>query len=591
MSETDIQKVSVYDDRIIQERPAYAVNQGALSLTNAPFRAISQSASQHTYNVNVPSVNTFVDRGIDWTSTFFIKAKLKFDGGHAPGANDNLLTIGLDTALPAFPLHSLCNTVTCTINDATTTLNVNDVIYEMLRLTDYKKNRNQRTCPTMLDKYGNYNDSVGNINHTLSGYQDATDYDNVPNGAHFQVDYVDNSGVPLLPGHFPPKGNGSDLDYDVNLRVTSTEKIMLSPFIFSDVHENDTGLFGVQNMNFVMNIGTGSRILRTNRANCTMTCELFTPSGKSSAFQNSQLDVQFLTPSLSVPLPQRSIVPYWEFPRYISSHDLPTFAPNELTEVISNTIVLPCIPDLFLIYAKPRVSDLTTNDADFYFHISIQFDNFAGVLSSHSTEQLYSMSFQNGLETDYNSWRGQAKTKEGHTQLVGGFLVLKPSKDITLQEGQAPGLLGQYSFQANCRVRNTHTTETYTHLDLFIVAVNSGFFETQNGSSRILKSILSEADVLGAKQGGTTTGNIQRMVGSGLGKQIGSRLMTMIRNHRPIVTAVKTALQNSNNKVANKVGNMLETKGFGSCGAGVTGAGKSSKKKESSKKAILSRLM
>ena len=227
---------------------------------------------------------------------------------------------------------------------------------------------------------------------------------------------------------------------------------------------------------------------------------------------------------------------------------------------------------------------------------SIQFDNFAGVLSSHSTEQLYSMSFQNGLETDYNSWRGQAKTKEGHTQLVGGFLVLKPSKDITLQEGQAPGLLGQYSFQANCRVRNTHTTETYTHLDLFIVAVNSGFFETQNGSSRILKSILSEADVLGAKQGGTTTGNIQRMVGSGLGKQIGSRLMTMIRNHRPIVTAVKTALQNSNNKVANKVGNMLETKGFGSCGAGVTGAGvtgagKSSKKKESSKKAILSRLM
>ena len=42
-----------------------------------------------------------------------------------------------------------------------------------------------------------------------------------------------------------------------------------------------------------------------------------------------------------------------------------------------------------------------------------------------------------------------------------------------------------------------------------------------------------------------------------------SRLMTMIRNHRPIVSSVKTALQNSNSKVANKVGDFLETKGFG----------------------------
>ena len=122
-------------------------------------------------------------------------------------------------------------------------------------------------------------------------------------------------------------------------------------------------------MNFVMNIGTGSRILRTNREDCTMTAALYTPTGKSSAFENSQLDVQFLTPSLSVPLPPRSIVPYWEFPRYISSHVLSSFTSGAKTNIISNTIVLPCIPDLFLIYAKPRVSDLTTNDADFYFFL------------------------------------------------------------------------------------------------------------------------------------------------------------------------------------------------------------------------------
>ena len=172
---------------------------------------------------------------------------------------------------------------------------------------------------------------------------------------------------------------------------------------------------------------------------------------------------------------------------------------------------------------------------------------------------------------------------------------MRPGTDITLQEGQAPGLLGSYSFQCNVTIRNT-SSRAFSHANLFIVAVNSGFFETQNGSSRILKSVLSEADVLGAKTGGTTTGNLQRMVGSGLGKHLGSRLMTMIRNHRPIVSSVKTALQNSNNKVANRVGDFLETKGYGQCGAGstgagVTGAGKSKVKKKEQKKAILSRLM
>jgi hypothetical protein len=47
----DIEKLAVFDDRIVQTRPKYAVEKGALSLTNAPFAAISQSQSQHTYNV------------------------------------------------------------------------------------------------------------------------------------------------------------------------------------------------------------------------------------------------------------------------------------------------------------------------------------------------------------------------------------------------------------------------------------------------------------------------------------------------------------------------------------------------------------
>lgn len=52
---SDILKQAVYDARIVQpEQMRYAVEKGALSVTNAPFKAISASASQHSYQINVP---------------------------------------------------------------------------------------------------------------------------------------------------------------------------------------------------------------------------------------------------------------------------------------------------------------------------------------------------------------------------------------------------------------------------------------------------------------------------------------------------------------------------------------------------------
>lgn len=48
---TDIEKLAVFDPRIVQNRPKFAVNKGGLSVTNSPFNAISQTASQHTYNI------------------------------------------------------------------------------------------------------------------------------------------------------------------------------------------------------------------------------------------------------------------------------------------------------------------------------------------------------------------------------------------------------------------------------------------------------------------------------------------------------------------------------------------------------------
>jgi len=60
-----IEKIAVYDARIIQEAPRYGVQKGALAVSVSPFNAQSASASNMNFQVLVPSLNVFVDRKID----------------------------------------------------------------------------------------------------------------------------------------------------------------------------------------------------------------------------------------------------------------------------------------------------------------------------------------------------------------------------------------------------------------------------------------------------------------------------------------------------------------------------------------------
>ena len=628
----DIEKLAVFDSRIVQSRPRYAVEKGALSLTNAPFNAISATASQHTYNIYVPSENVFVDRAVEWTSTVTMSSVITPSGTLANWAlNFPIVVPGVDFALTAFPLNSLCSTMTATINDTTSVINSQDVLKEVLRLTDYKKNRLQRTCPTMLDKYQCYDDAYGLPNCPLNGYGTAMDYDGVQNGAFGQIVFTDSAGQPLvegkcytngvltatqgavpstaiagtyrcvngLPSLVASTGNSGIVDcagpFTIYYQWTSTEKLVLSPFTFSDVHEWDTGLFGINNIQLIMNLQSPTRIVRYTgvrwnqgiggygaagagsnpESYATLTATQFA----SSPFQRSVVNVQFLTPSLDVPLPPKSVVPYMEFPRYITN-GTSTIAADTPLQIQSQTITLPQIPDLLIVYVKgllPAGSGSTNgindpNFGDFYLPIasrsygnvanplSVNFDNFSGLLSSHTAEELYGMSVKNGLDMDWLSWTGaafsgqnaykpvasasttgvgwggfgsqlagsnppSAATGAQKVPLTGSILVLKPSQDITLQTGQAPSLVGNFTLQFNLTVYN-NTGQDGVQPQLFVITANSGFFESIRGSSRIIKGVLSEQDIIGAPLAPTATRQeLHRYVGgAGLMSSLGNIL-------------------------------------------------------------------
>ncbi len=468
MATADISKEAVFDQRIVQSPARYAVEKGGLSLTNAPFNAISASASQMSFNINVPSQNVFVDRAIEMAASVGLAFNVAVNAAVAPYvAGQPVIAFGRDIALAAFPLQQLIATATATINDTSATINLDTVMKEVLRLTDYRKNRLSRTCPTMLDKYAHYDDSYLAVNSPLASYLDATDPGLVPNGAWWNIQYTDATGAALVgAGSYvsggvtvsyvagvPVRANPDPAQYPLFIKFFSTEKLLLSPFVFADACEYETGLFSINNIQLVLNMKSAQGISRVLRATTgggrTVSAVQFNNfSATGSPFQSARVNVQFVTPSLALPLPAKSIVQYLEFPRYISNN-YQQIAAGQSSVLNSQTIVLPQIPDMLIIYCKP-VTEGDNHTADFYLPITainVNFDNFAGLLSSHTTEQLYAMAVHNGLEMDFDAWRGYAYS--GRTgaliQTVGGFLVLKPGIDLALQEGQAPGLLGRGS--------------------------------------------------------------------------------------------------------------------------------------------------
>jgi len=611
----DIQKEAIFDDRIIQSPPRYAVEKGALSLTNAPFNAIAATSSQQTFNIYVPSENVFVDRALRWSGTAFYGIQTLASQEWLAAGVDYLtpiLTYGTDVSLTPLPLNYLCQTMTATINDTTSVINSQDVLMEVMRLTNYKKNLLQRTSPTMLDKYQWNGTGLRTINDPMAGFAEAMNVDEQPNGAFGGFFWTDQFGNNLaLPGAqgytvdaasgttygtytaqnaagvsvavsyvngVPCVNNGgvapaAAIQFPLFFGFRSTEKLVLSPFVFADDCEDDTGLFGINNIQLIMNFKSGAalqRILRvrnnggqptTGAASFggypTGTAPVVVPGSlqwnagaTGGVWQSAVINVQFLTPSLDVPLPPKSVVPYMEFPRYITQQQNGN-APPGVIQLQSQTITLPQIPDLLLIYVKASQANgypdpQSAEYGDCYMPIansfnssiknplSINFDNFSGLLSSHTTEELYQMSVANGLQMPWNTWSGLAysenATPAGQTTFgsglpanpyqvggslrptVGGFLVLKPSKDITLQPGQAPSLVGNFTLQFNLSVVNTFGyTVTPT---LYVITANSGFFESIRGSSRIIKGVLSEQDIISAPMSSAQTrSGLNRLVG------------------------------------------------------------------------------
>ena len=531
MSSSDFSKVKVLDDVLATtDSVKYAVVKGAQNITPSVNNAISKSNSSITFNIQTPSEATVLSRRI------MIQSKICFRVTGTRLADGPLLEIGNDSALGPYPFQSLCNTIQMTINNNTVTQNQRDVMFALQRFGDARETyRYNTSTPIAYDQYWNYDDALLANNNPNGAWNNvANDPSYQPRGA-FRLSSVS--------GNVDGSANAVAT---VDIVVEVTEPLMLSPLIWCDPQSNNQGFYGIQVLNLVFNIGSTNRLFRTAGTNVkpatAFTVDLGFPGGESNgnAFLDTRLLIQYYTRQPSDLVPARNVVPYAEYPRYItnvtgtipaatsgggSSGD--AIVPGPFPTIESNSISLNQIPDKILIFVRKRLANQTAFDADCFFPIKrlrVNFNNKAGLLTSATKWDLWRMSVESGSNQTWAEFSGSAvKFPSAYNGGVaeiptcGSVLALSMGKHIELDDVFAPGSIGQCQLQFSVEIENYSATQYVDNTELVLITMNTGVFVLERGTSQTYTAILSRSDVLSASSmPGYKSSDVKRLVGGAM---------------------------------------------------------------------------
>jgi len=534
----------------ITDQLTYAVMAGGSSVNFQSFPAISPNSTSITFNINVPSENTIVNREV------LIKTKINFTleitnvdvGEYAIDLGG-----GKDGLMP-FPLNSLFQTATAQINNTSVSVNSQEVLPSILAMTSQAElSKYNAMTPHLLDNYyAKYTDATTAINNPLNPYN-FSDYDNdyVPRGSHRIKILAINRKV--LPSTNTANLESTDLTdiFTIGLQVEVCEPIFcLSPFLYGSPEFNSQGLVGVQNINFTFNIDSTFKRFFGSAQPWTLTSikgginvPTATTFNTASVFPDCEMLMNFVSSQPEDRINARNVVPYLDLPRYIttiSSTIAHTNAPT--TQITANNITLNQLPDYFIICVRKRIQDFTHNEATHFLaieDITINLANVSGLLSSASREDLYRMSRQNGSQQSFESFTGVAQGNETSTatnggkknvETIGSVLVLSPALNLSLPSYLSNGSLGSYNLSFSVGVKN-HSGVDITSCEIVVICANSGLLTTISGSSSLYTGILTKQMVIDARAMGSLdpiqASQYVRLVGGNMNERMSSNIKEM----------------------------------------------------------------
>jgi hypothetical protein len=613
MSSSEFARVLVRDERLdCHPSIPFAVYKSGQNVTVATFKAISESNASHTYNIQVPSETTIIDRRVMWKSTVTFKIGIDLDDGTQINSGKSVLNFGKTAGFGPWPLNTLCTTQQITINNNTVSINMNDVIPAVGKLgIDRELQHYNQTALTETDLYWYATDALSFPNSPLKGV-DQINQDRCyqPRGvSQIRLSDYKLGTAPLSGGLWSSTTDGGETPgkdgglWSCLCTVTFIEPLIVSPWLYTNPYYNGQGFYGIQNLNFVFNINGAANSGFFRLAYDTATkARVKAVTTEISKFSDSEMIFNFLSPKPSDMLTARNVVPYWEVPRFITGQfkgplaaDLGTGAQAgtiipKTDEVQSQTLQLNQIPDKLIIFVRKSKSNRTVFDSDVALPItgiSINFNNQSGILASATQDQLWRYSVESGSIQTWNEFRGvaskEAAVDADYTQevpMLGSYLMLEFGRHIQITEDYyASGSLGNFNLQFRLKVAN-YSTEDFSSagsLELILITQNSGIFVTEKGQSATYTGVLTKDDVLSASASEAVNERaLQRLTG---GVNFG-KIMGMVDKGLPIAKKAAEAFLPEDSKLRKGI-SMAEdirgaVRGNGRAGSRVRGAGKGS---------------
>ena len=379
----------------------FAVKSGASQTTYQRFPATSASNSSLIFSVQVPSENVVIGRDILLTTGLsFTMTAGNTAGAGTPGAvpiGSSAFDYGNTDALQAFPLASLMTTATAQINNTAVSINLQDVLPSLLRMNNSRElYRFNSTTPSLPDQsFARYADGVGANNNGLAGYSNASyDLDQVPRGAHPANILIQRFNAGVFQDN-SPIAVAADDTWIIEFSTVVAEPLFLSPFIFGEPEWNCQGLLGINNMTFTFNIdatckrlfSTANPYIRTISLGTAADPNGFTTGGAIATQNipsNPALLLKFLSTQPSDLIETKNVVPYMDFPRYLTaSSNTTSIAAQGSATLTSSNLQLNQIPDCFIITVRKPMSSQTIQDASAFMtinNISINLNNQSGLL-------------------------------------------------------------------------------------------------------------------------------------------------------------------------------------------------------------------
>jgi hypothetical protein len=520
-----ISPISTKEPRIqnITDKLDYPVFSGASLNSYYQYASISANNNQIIFNCAIPSENTLIDRNVLINATYKINLIITNITAGATAFN-----YGLGECFQAFPIHSSIKNMTCSINNTSFSINTQDVIQPLLKLIEPREfQRFNGMTPTMPDLYfNNYTDAIGSKADITGDYKESS-FDNklIPRGAHplKSITVVHTKAAGGTDSSLVST-NAAD-SWIITLESEFTEPLLLSPFLFHSKHNyNNQAMYGISSINLNINLDTSlKRFFTTNNNNIQIKFDDTNP------ITDAKLLFNFLNIQDIDKIPSRNLIPYMDYPVYISA-DSDNITPGQNKILFSQNFQLNQVPDLLILCVRRPMATNTIRNTNSFLpirNISINFNNNSGLLSSATPQDLYRLSKVNGsIQSWYEFW-GYANKNNNNPAITtlsqylyttsGSLIVINPVKDLGLPYWLSNGSIGNFNIQFKINVIN-NTTDNFIP-EIVIITPNSGFIINENGNTEIYTGILSKEIVVETLLKKNNIPSIENpLIGSGLDK-------------------------------------------------------------------------